>query len=218
MIGSCFFYNALNFAIRKINEGAHQFGKHVLKWYKLGLEKEILFRDGFISPSTFQNIIHNACKYEEFAFAKEFIESYQINLKEELRNDSVAYGWGLFYFYQNDFEKTISILISENWEKSHQLSGRTLLVRAYFENYLLDRSQYFFLENAIHAFEIFLLRNKQFPRTHLEPYLNLIRTLKGLSKKLNGFKSKREIQNWLNRQVQKKGKIISKSWLLDLDI
>ncbi|MFT5166007.1 MAG: hypothetical protein ACI8P3_001238 [Saprospiraceae bacterium] len=212
-----FFFNALNYAVRKMNRGEYRFGKEVLRWYKKGLEEGILIQDGLISVSTFQNIIHTSCKYGDFDFGKKFIETYQHCLAENLRKDTVAYGWGLFYFYKKELNKAISILMDENWEKSHQLSGRNLLVKAYFEKFLLDRNQYFFLENAIHAFEIFLMRNKEFPKAHLEPHLNLVRILKALARKIVAFESKKEVQSWLASQLEKRKKVISKSWLNGLE-
>lgn len=212
-----FFFNGLNYAVGKLNQGESKFGKELLKWYKFGLSKEILFPKGLISVSTFQNIIHVSCQNKEFDYVKDFIESYQFHLKEELRKESVAYGWGLFYFYQKKLDEAISILIKENWEKSHQLSGRNLLVRAHFENYLRNRDQFYFLQNAIHAFEIYLIRTKEFPKAYLESHLNLMRILKALSKKIDAFASKEIIQLWLDKQVQKRKRVISKSWLSNLD-
>ena len=73
------------------------------------------------------------------------------------------------------------------------------------------------MQNAIHAFEIYLIRTKEFPKVSLEPHLNLMRILKALSKKIDAFESKEKIQAWLNKQLQKRKRVISKSWLSNLN-
>ena len=214
-----FFYTALNYAIRKMNQGEPRFGKDVLRWYQFGLKESVLLQDGFISINTFLNIVHNACRQKDFNWAKQFIEQYHTSLEENIRKDTVTYCWGVFYFYQKDFDQVIFILNNNPWVKSDQVSllGRNLLVRAFFESFLRNQELYFVLQNAIHAFEVYLLRTKHFPKVHLEPHLNLIRILRRLSKRIFDLKPKEETRKWLEKQVNKKKKIISKSWLLGLD-
>lgn len=201
-----------------MNQGEQRFGEDVMRWYKKGLAKEVLFQNGIITVSTFQNIVHTFCKYKDFDFGKIFIENNQNRLKENLKKDTVAYGWGLYYFYKKDLDKAIAVLLSKNWGKSHQLSGRNLLIRTLFENFLLDKDQYDLLDNALHAFEYFLMRTKQFPKSHLESHLNLIRILKALAKKINAFQAKEEVQKWLEKQLQKRKRVISKTWILGLEM
>ena len=216
--GKLFFINGLNYAVRKINQGKIEFRKDVLRWYKTGLVEKVIFNEEIISVSTFQNIIFTACTEGEFDFCKEFIEMYNEYLPEDLKNSTVAYGWGLFWFYKKDFEKTIAVLITENWEQSHKLSGRNLLVRTYFECFLLDEEYYYLLKNTIRAFDTFLRRTKEFSKSSLEPHLNLMQILTPLSKKIFNSEEQIKIQIWLNQQLEKKKIVISKSWLTNLII
>jgi hypothetical protein len=214
--GNLFFFNGLNYAVRKINQGNDQFRKDVLRWYKVGLKEKMVFSDGMISVSTFQNIIFIACVEGEFDFCKEFIDTYQEYLPEDLKENTVAYGWGLFWFHQKDFEKTIVILATKKWNQSHKLSGKNLLVRTYFEYFLLNNEYFHLLQDTIWAFDVFLERTQEFPKLSLESHRNLIRILKPLSKKILNSEEQVEIQNWLEQQLKKKKKVISKSWLTDL--
>ena len=208
-----FFFNGLNFAIRKMNRGETGYGKVVLKWYMKGLEEKILFHEKYLSVTTFQNIIQISCKSLEFEFAENFIQNYNVYLKEELREDNVYYNLGLLHFHQNNFDKTISILMKENWVKELRLSARNLLARALFEQFLKNEDYYSILQNTLQSFEFYLLRTKEFPKTRTEPHLNFARILKTLSNKILRKKSNEYIDTWLDIQLSKKKPIISKKWL-----
>lgn len=211
-----FFINGLNFAFRKLNRGEKDYGEVVLRWYIKGIEEEIILDNGFLSEVTFQNFIQTSCYLKDFDLAKKFIEQYQSFLRTETRKYSTEYGWAIYFFERGDFDEAIHILLNTDWTKTYLLHGKNLLIRAYFERYLKNKDYYYLLLDTLKNFEIFALRTKLYPKTHLEPHLNLVRILKKLANRINGHKSSEEITDWLKIQLKKGKKVIFRGWLENL--
>lgn len=211
-----FFSNVLNFAIRKMNRGVEVYKNLVFNWYRLGLEHKIILNNQHLSEIAFQNIVHTACQVKAFEWTKNFIQEYNSYLKEDIRADCVAYNLATYYFYQNDFEQTINILTREQWIKNYQLPSKSLMVRSLFMIFLENNNNYDRLKNALLAFEVFMLRTKLFPKIRLESHLNMVRVLKKLARKIVDKTNKKEIKDWLEQEIKRYQRIISKKWLKEL--
>jgi len=211
-----FFSNGLNYSIRKMNQGNAKFQGIALEWYKRGLQNTLIQTNDYISEIAFQNITYIGCLVGEGQWVENFMEKYGNFLQQELQEDCLSYCKAILYFHQEEFDETIRILTRENWVKNYLISSRNLLIRATFENFLLDRSSFEQIQSTLQSFEIFILRTKLFPKKRLEAHLNLVRLLKKLSKKITARKTKADIQQWLNKELNSNKKIISRSWLSSL--
>ena len=211
-----FFSNGLNFLLRKFNRGNNHSGKIALRWYKLGIENNILIKNNHLSKIAFQNIVLLSSQLKEFEWCRKFIDEYQSYLKPMIKDDCVSYNLAIWHFYQKQFDETVKILSKEKWIKDYQLSTKNLLNRTLFEQFLIFPDYYQTLEDSLYAFELFILRNKKFPKKRLQPHLNMIRLLSKLAKKINKGVAKSEIKIWLNRQLDTKKVIIFKSWFRNL--
>jgi len=211
-----FFSNGLNYAVRKMNRGNSQYQATTFRWYKYGLKNMIIQTEHYIGDVAFQNVVHIGCRVGEFEWVEEMIKKYGSYLKQEIREDCIIYCKATLHFYQKDFNKTIKILTRENWVRNYLFASRNLLIRALFENFLQNEENFEILQNALQSFEIFILRTKLFPKKRLEAHLHLVRILKKLSKRIINRKSKTDIKLWLNKELNSKKRIISKSWLASL--
>lgn len=210
-----FFSNGLNYAVGRLNRGFAGYQITVFDWYKFGLENTLIQSKNFISEVAFQNIVYAGCKVEKFDWVKQFINEYGIYLKESLRDDCLFYCEALLCFYEKDLDRTISILLRENWVNTYFLPSRNLLIRAQFEYFLSDIKYFEVLQNSLQSFEFFIIRTKKFPKKRLEVHLNLVRVLKKTTHKVlkNNGKVNNECISFLKREISSERRIISKQWL-----
>lgn len=207
------FYNGVNYASRQVNKSRPGYGESVLVWYQRGLEKKIMFNNGKISEITFGNIVHQACKMEKFDWAVQFIEKYAPHLNMEGREDEVSCSLALVSYYQKDFKKVIFEAAKCSFKPRYFLRSRNILIRTYFEMFLLDNQDYPFLESAMKSFETHLYRNELFSKTATEPYMNLVKILRGLSSRIIEGQGKEELKDWLGQQLEQRPNVISINWL-----
>ena len=95
------------------------------------------------------------------------------------------------------------------------LRSRNLLIRTYFEIYLQNKSEYQLLDNALRTLENSLYKNKAFSEIRIEPLLNLIQILRGLSTRVQKGTRKSSIKNWSFKQLENRKNTVSKNWLLE---
>lgn len=210
-----FFYSGLNFAIRRLNIGETNYSKVILNWYQFGIEKKLFINNQQMSQLTFRNIVLSFARENEFEWGEEFILQHSKYLKKEEREYLLNYNKGVLFFYRKDLDKAIHYLSAEKWPAvAYQLLAKNILIRAIFEKFLLDKDYYRLLNSQIDAFEIYLIRNKEINSKNAKPQLNLIRLLRSIAnKKLRNISSK-EINTWLDAQLEKRKEIISKNWLI----
>ncbi len=208
------FFHSLNYIIRKVNQGNAEFSSKALEWYKLGLNQELLIEQGRMSETTFGNIVIFGCREKQFDWTKAFIEDWKQYLDPEILEDAFAFNMASWYFYQNEFEDTVSFLMSHSFSIPYQLKVRLTEIRAFFEQFLKDDSYYEVLIAKIQAFENFIKRNTFFSKNNLEPYLNCIRIIEKLTNKISKRERKHKIIEWLENKTRSR-RVITKNWLFE---
>lgn len=208
----------LNVAFRKTKENEPLFLDKLFQLYKIGSAKGLLLEDGKIPLAFFFNAVLISGKLKRFEWGEQFIEQYQKHLVIDKEKEIIIQlAISNIRFQQEEYEEVISLLATLNlFNIRFELNIRTLLLRTYFQLFLINDSYYFLLINQCKAFEKLLQRdktidiakkkgNKQFLKT-VEEIANLI-----LATQLTNQKK----LDW-QKTIQQFRYMPHKGWLLEI--
>lgn len=209
------FLSGLNFPIQQINRGNRGFIIEAFEWYKFGLQHHLLLQDGELSEVTYGNIVSLSCQTKDFDWTKRFIEDYSKYLNKRIRKDERAFNLGFVLFYEKDYSDAIRLLSTHSFSISHQIKARFLMVRIFFEQFMLDDTYFEILIAQIEAFQKLLKRHKLVSKKHQEAHLNSTQILKryanAIIQKHNLEADRKKLLDELNS-----GKPFTiKSWILE---
>lgn len=204
-----------NFSVRQNNLGVPFAVNEVFNLYQIGLQHKLLIESDKMDSAVFRNCCFSAVRIKEFNWAASFIEEYQIYLNEDERQDLVIICKALLLFYKKDYTSTIELISPYRATRfRNNLSAKGILIRSYFELFLIDASYFKLLIDNSHAFEKFLQRNKQIPLNVTSSYLNFITTLRKMTKSIHEDKLNMVEQTKFTEKI-KAEKIVLKQWLLE---
>jgi len=209
------FFSGFNYLNRKTNRGDLYLYKKTLHWYKWGLETKILLQNNQLSPITFGNIVVYGCRLEDFEWTQCFIERYQEFLPKSIRMNEAAYSEAILFFFQKSYGKVLSKLSDYVFSHQYKLKTKNLLSRTYFELYLQDFDYHELLLASLKNYENYLYRDEKFNEAVVKSHLNFIQILKGLVQKMSIPQAEKKAIIWLESQLNKRGKIVCKNWLLE---
>ncbi|MFK7772987.1 MAG: hypothetical protein AB8F94_12650 [Saprospiraceae bacterium] len=162
-----------NYSISQVNKGRKEYFNRLFLLYKFGLEQGLLIEKKQIAGSIFTNIITTGVNLKEFDWVESFIQEYKKFLPDSVREDASCFGLGLLFFHKKEFSKTIDLILNHTFSKPLlTLQSKTILLRAYFEQYLIDNSYYDLLIAQTQAFEKFIRRNELISEIKKDRYLN----------------------------------------------
>ena len=201
-----------NYFISQINKGNEKDFHKIFSLYKFGLKQKLLVEKHQISGSIFTNIITTGVNLKEFEWTEKFIEDYKKYLPRSVKDDATNFGLSLLFFHKKEFSKTIEIIVNHTFSKPLQiLHSKTILLRAYFEQYLIDDSYYELLFTQTQAFEKFIRRNDLISELKKERYLNFVLFIRKIA---SGH-----WQNSLDKNLIKKlndsNEVMLKFWLIE---
>lgn len=153
----------------------------LLSLYKLAIETDTLLDSKRLTDSSFINIVHLAGLCKEYDWARSFIDLFSHYLEESKRQPSIDLANASLYYSEGRLDEAQDCLKSAIFLiPSFELIGRTLLVRIFFDRYLLYGKDYEFLMAQIKALERYL-QIKQLTAEKKDAYLNWIRYLRKLA-------------------------------------
>ncbi len=197
---------ALNYCVKKLNQGSQEFLEEYFNVFVILLEKELLIADGELSPWHFRNIVVAALRLRKFEWTEQFINKYKSYLPESMRENAVSFNTAQLFFSQKKFEKVIELLRMVEYEDiSYNLNSKTMLLSTYYE---IDEIEP--LYSLMDSFRTYLNRHKDISTNKRRPYLNLIKFTKILTKMAPG--DKKAIQK-LKEEVEQTQDISSLNWL-----
>lgn len=197
---------ALNYCIRKINKGNQRFLNELFAIYKTGIENEIIYEEGMLSPWKFQNIVVTALRLGKYDWARKFVEGYQEKLPASFRENAYTYSLAQVYFYQKQYEKVIRLLQTIEYEDfNYNLGSKAMLLATYYETDEIEP-----LFSLFESFRAYLNRHKDIPPQRRKNYANLIKFTKKLTKMLPS--DKKAIEK-LKEEISATKNIASVGWL-----
>jgi len=166
-------FSAINYCLRKANQGREIFLREVFKLYDSGLETETLFVNDTLPAVTFRNICTTSLRLQEYDWTLNFIRDYQSKLPDQNRESLVALSTAQVYFYQEDFETALTYLRDyESQDPNLNFTAKLLSCAALYE---LD--YYDVLDAQMESFKVLLYREKSIPEKLKKPNQNFLKYL-----------------------------------------
>ena len=161
---------AINYGIRRVNDGHRKYFKDIMDFYQEGLTKEYLLQNGVLSRFTYTNIVSVALQINMSDWAENFIEEWTPRLERRYRERMFSFNRAKIAYHTKDFDAAIPLLQRANYhDLLLNLGARTLLLKIYYE---LD--EFDLLQSHLDAFSSYL-RRKDGLGYHRTNYRNLIR-------------------------------------------
>jgi len=201
---------AMNYCVRKVNEGKQHFQIELLKLYKFALQNDLLLTDGNIHYLNYKNIVSAGLRNNEIDWTEQFIIEYKSKLKKEVRKNAFNYNLANLHFYKSEYGKAQTKLLNIDFtDVYYAMDYRALLLKIYFEQTAFDA-----LDNLLSAFAVFVRRNIKASANMKRLYLNQIKFTKQLSNTSPRNKKRLQLikeriantqqvgdRNWLNQKI-----------------
>lgn len=174
---------AINFCIRKQNEGLLEYRNHTASLYRDLLEKGLLLENGKLVPAQMKNLVIIHCQLGQLEWVQQFIEEYRDLLPEEASEYAVVYNEAVLAFYQQDYGRAIpklkEVILKLKEDVFYELDARVYLWRSYFEHLdHLSMEEVDEMYRLYDAFRIYIDRNDRISLAHKQQYRNFIREFK----------------------------------------
>ena len=198
---------AVNYCIRRANEGKREFYKDIMDFYKDGLRKGYLLDNGVLSRFTYHNIVVAGLQTREFEWTEDFISRYKNTLERTHRESSYSFNLARLEFTRKRYDAVLPLLQNSNYyDPLLSLSAKAMSLKIYYET-----SEYDLLHSHLEAMKNYI-RRKPTLGYHRTYYLNLVK-----------YTQKLAALNWMNPTAvtQLKEKIAAESsltereWLLE---
>lgn len=198
---------AINYCIKRLNEGNTSYFREGLDLYKKGLDRDILLQNGQLSRFTYNNIVAMGLRTKEYDWTAHFIHQYRDFLEKGYRENTFAFNLArLEYERQNYYEALGHLQQAEYKDLLNNLIAKTLMLKIYFE---LGETK--LLQSHLDAMKIFI-RRKRVIGYHKKNYLNIVYYTQKLLN-VNPY-DKAAIQA-LKEQLQAEEVLTDRKWLLE---
>lgn len=172
------YQHAINYCNLQIIQADSRYVAEALNLYVWGLDAGILLQNAQLSPWHFKNIIKLALRLAKYDWTEEFIRTRTPLLPREFREDAFHYNLAELYYYTKQNDQALEHLNKvEFTDVSYHLGAKIMLAKIYFEMDALDA-----LDSLLHAFGIYLRRNKIISEDIRKTYLNFVTILGKLIK------------------------------------
>ena len=199
---------ATNYCVGKVNRGHQKYFSEMFNLNEILLKKELIFMEGILPTSSFNNIITTGLRLEKFDWIETFIKTYKSKLPINSRDNSVTFNTAQLHFYKKEYNKVISLLHQVDYEDiAYNLLSKSILLMTYYETDEIEP-----LYSLFESFRVYLNRNKKITQDRKKRYLNLIKYTKKLCRMIPGDK---KTLAKIKEEVTTTSAIGGKKWLLE---
>ncbi|MBK7938094.1 MAG: hypothetical protein IPJ82_13815 [Lewinellaceae bacterium] len=167
---------ALNYCIRRINDGRPEAYNDALALYRTLLDRGLLLQNGRLSQWTYKNIATTGLRNGAFDWTEKFLTDYRDALLPAERDNAFAFNLATLYFEKQDFTHALRTLQNvEFTDITYHVGAKILQLKSF---YLLDETEA--LQSLLDATERWLRRNKSmsaFGKTTNLHFLMILRQL-----------------------------------------
>ncbi len=197
------FGQALNYSIRKLNQGDQSYLGESFNLCRYGIEKEMLNDKGYLSPWAYKNVIKLGLMLNKYGWVKDFIETQSNKLAPNFQQNALHFNLADLYYSTKEFDQALHHLNQVEFSDIYlAIDSKILLMKIYHESNEFDS-----LFSALAAFKQYVIRNKILSKSVTLKYKNYIFALNLLLKSDN--KSKEECKAFLDSDVP----IAERNWL-----
>jgi hypothetical protein len=198
---------AINYCIKRLNDGEGSFAEEGLELYKKGLETGILLVNRQLSRFTYRNIVAMGLKVGDFDWVASFIRQYRSSLKKEHQESMFRFSMARLEYQRKNYDQALPLLLQAGYEDLLLLlAAKTLQLKIYYETDEWDP-----LHSHLEAMKHFIHR-KKIMGYHKINYLNLIHYTRKLIA-VNPY-DKKQVEE-LKELVQKEEILTEKEWLME---
>lgn len=198
---------AVNYCIRRLNEGNPRFVRETFDLYRLGLEAGVLLENGYLGRFAYKNIVALALRLDAFEWVEQFIRDYEPHIEEKYRAAYRDYNLARLYFARRDYRRAMPLLAQvDESDLLLNLDSRIMLLKMYYETGEWDA-----LDALIASFRILLLRKKRVIGYHQTHYLNTLRYMGKLTRLNLNDKAAAAV---FRQEVERNNAVLEREWLL----
>jgi hypothetical protein len=167
---------AINFCNIQIMHGREEYEEQAFKLYQVALDTGILLLSGYLSPWHFKNVVNLALRLHQYDWTEAFITGKAGLLAPEFQSDALHFNMALVFYTTGRTDEAMQHLQQVEFTDVHySISAKAMLCQIYYQS-----DHYDALESALHAFQIYLRRNKLVAQNTRDGYLNFTSALKKL--------------------------------------
>lgn len=177
-------YNfALNWSIRRLNEGDKSFLHHSFDLYVQLLGNGLLQKGGKLYPQQYKNMVVVGCRAGELEWVEKFIREWGDLLIDDHDGIAQTYNLAILHFHQEKYREAIDSFKEVIQEGSHDIfygmDARMYLWKAYFE-YLdhLTPDEIDEMYKLYDSVRLYIDRHKKVSARHKMLYRNFVRLFK----------------------------------------
>ncbi len=198
---------AINYCIRKLNEGNTAFAKEGWELYKEGITEKILLENNQIPRFTFNNVIAMAILLKEYDWISQFIEESAVLLDQEFQAQTVSFNLARLAFAKKDFEEALSHLQSVEYKDLvNVLISKMTIIKIYYEMQTEDA-----LYANLDSFTQFI-RRREVSDYHRNNFLTIIKIVR---KMINIPEFDKKALLDLQNEITNTPNISEQKWLLE---
>jgi hypothetical protein len=198
---------AINYCIRKLNEGKQTYIEEGWTLYQTGLQRGYFIEHERLSSFTFNNIVAFGIKLSHFAQVEQFINDYQKHLEPSQRDSFVSLNRARLEYTRGNLTQALSALQTADFKDLvNNLIAKTLLIKIYYQ---MDELS--LLDSHLESFRIFIGRRK-LSQYHQTNYSNIIGFVKRL---ITLPPNDTRARTQLRKQVQEADVLSEREWLLE---
>ena len=197
---------AINFCIRKLNQGDKKFSFEILELYKDGLRANYFLENGILSRFTFNNIVAAGIYSKEFDWLENFIETYAEKLEFEYRDSTVSFNLARIEYERKNYGEVMTHFQNVEFKDLiNNLIAKTILIKVYYE-----LKEYDLLFSHLDSFQVFI-RRREVSDFHRKNFMSIIRFVKKIVALPDMDKDGRKA---LREEIEKEEVLTEREWLL----
>ena len=197
---------AINYCIRRLNDGRGSYLQELLDLYKSGLASGHLIVNGVLSRFTYHNIVGAGLRSGDLDWVNFFIHEYKNALERSYRESSFSFSLARLEFARHRYDAVLELLQKANYrDPLINLAAKTLLLKTWYE-----LGEHDLLHAHLDAMRNYIHR-KRVIGYHRTNYLNIVRFTDKLLR-LN-WNNKKEVES-LKNELAKEEVLTEKEWLL----
>jgi len=200
------FSHALNYSIRRLNQGNQPYLEESFNLCRYGIEKGLMTDNNYLSPWAYKNVIKMGLMLSKYDWVKEFIETQTNDLAPNFRQNALHFNLADLYYSTKDFDQAQYHLNQFEYSDIYiAIDSKILLMKIYYESNEHDT-----LFSALAAFKQFIIRNKILSAIAIKKYKNFLFALNLLVKLEQ--KAVTECKQFLNSDEP----IAERNWLKEM--
>ena len=196
---------AINFCIKKHNEGEQRYLQDEFDLYKDGIEKGYLLNNGILSRFAYRNAVTTGLVLKKDKWVEHFIHQYKDNLEAPHRKSMFPFNLARLAFQRRQFGEALQLLQqSEYKDLLLNLAAKGVVLKIFYET-----AEYDALYSHLDAMQRFI-RRKNIIGYHREHYMKLIQFVRKLMEATGN-----EAVAALKKEIGAERAVAEKGWLME---